>query len=77
MPEGWYEVVSSETRLTQGDLITQCPLVSWKRAPVQMTDQAALRALTEAVQSDVIVLTQACDLEHEKVDAGSAVNTKH
>lgn len=68
MSDGWYEVVAADVRLTQGDLIFQCPIVSWKRASVEAVDAQTLKGNTEAVEMDVVVLTQACDLEHEKVD---------
>lgn len=30
MPEAWYSSVEPGVRLTQGDLIFNCPLVGWK-----------------------------------------------
>ena len=27
--EHWYEIVSSDTAITQGDLIFNCPILSW------------------------------------------------
>jgi hypothetical protein len=65
--ESWYEVVGTTTKLTQGDLIRDCPLISWRRGAVDKPDQETLKLLTEAVQADVIVVTQACDIEHDKV----------
>ena len=32
MTESWYETVGAETRLTQGDLVSECPLMTWKAA---------------------------------------------
>lgn len=29
MLESWYEVVDADTSLTQGDLIFECPLLTW------------------------------------------------
>tara|TARA_R110002096_G_scaffold416993_2_gene620474 strand:- start:1771 stop:2328 length:558 start_codon:yes stop_codon:yes gene_type:complete len=66
MSDSWYLQVPAETPLTQGDLIDSCPVVEWKPVAVkgELTD---LRAATHAVAADVIVMTQACDLEHGKV----------
>ena len=30
MSHPWYEVVGSEVRLTQGDIILECPLLKWR-----------------------------------------------
>lgn len=68
MTNGWYAVVPPDKRLTQGDLMFQCPLVTWKSADVETVDATTLKGLTEAIEADVIVLTQACDLEHDKVN---------
>jgi hypothetical protein len=68
MTDGWYEVVAADVRLTQGDLIFQCPIVSWKRAPIEAIDADTLKGNTEGIEMDVVVITQACDLEHEKVE---------
>ena len=70
MSEGWYEKVESHVGITQGDIIFDCPLTAWKDGPVELTkdDEAqALRAATEIFRADVIVMTQACDPENEKV----------
>ena len=32
MSESWYEVVGAETLLTQGDVIFDCPLLTWNTA---------------------------------------------
>lgn len=71
MSDAWYEIVEAGERLTQGDLILNCPLIAWKSDPLQLpqnTDETdALQGATTAIQADVVVMTQACDLEHEKV----------
>ncbi len=65
--DAWYDVVGSDIRLTQGDMILDCPVISWESAPVQLTEPDALKSAVTAVQADVVVMTQACDLEHSKV----------
>ena len=70
MSDAWYEAVDASTRLTQGDLIFNCPLLVWKPGAVSLeTSRGAevLRSAMEAATADVIVITQACDLEHDKV----------
>jgi len=71
MTDAWYEIVEAAERLTQGDLILTCPLIAWKPDPLELpqnTEEAdVLQAATAAIQADVVVMTQACDLEHEKV----------
>jgi hypothetical protein len=71
MSDIWYETVSPGERLTQGDIIFDCPLVSWSSTPIQVTGSGseveALKQGRVAFQADVIVMTQACDLEQEKV----------
>lgn len=66
----WYEVVASGAQLTQGDLIPDCPLVAWRAAPIKLegaNETEALRGSIDVIRADVVVMTQACDLEHNKV----------
>jgi hypothetical protein len=71
MSDPWYQTVGPGERLTQGDIIFDCPLVSWAPSPIQVTGSSsefeALKQGRIAFQADVIVMTQACDLEQEKV----------
>lgn len=70
MSDVWYEEVDATTRLTQGDLILNCPLIAWKAESFQLHGRGEtelLQTMTHAVQADVVVMTQACDLEYEKV----------
>jgi len=71
MPELWYSTVEPATPITQGDLVVNCPLIGWKDEPVTLNGTAAetevLRQSTDAFLADTVVMTQACDLEHEKV----------
>jgi hypothetical protein len=72
MNEAWYEVVDAAAPLTQGDLIADCPLVSWDAAALRSAGstagEAELKNFVTAFRDDVVVLTQACDLEHHKVE---------
>lgn len=36
MIEDWYEIVQANERLTQGDLILNCPLIAWKAELLQV-----------------------------------------
>ncbi len=75
MHDAWYEVVGAEVRLTQGDFIFDCPLSTWAETAVGTlgADQGAIpehevfQGRREIIAEDVIVMTQACDLEHDKV----------
>jgi hypothetical protein len=66
----WYESVSADTSLTQGDIILDCPIVEWAAKPVELTlerEAETLESLMEVAKADLIVMTQACDLEQKKV----------
>lgn len=71
MNEAWYQVVAAGAALTQGDLISDCPLLTWRIAPFQESSEQSnperLREAVTAFTADVVVMTQACDLEHGKV----------
>ena len=71
MSESWYGVTEASEPLTQGDLILRCPLANWKPGAVHVEDveaEEALAAMTQIYRADVVVMTQACDLEHNKVE---------
>lgn len=58
----WYEVVEGE-KIEQGDILISCPIV----VPLSLT-----YPVTDGIQADlqifdVIIMTQSCDLENEKV----------
>lgn len=69
MAELWYSIVGPETSITQGDLIFDCPLIGWKGEPARVngSETEVLKQSTDAFLADTVVMTQACDLEHEKV----------
>ena len=81
MSDLWYGAVSPGERLTRGDIIFDCPLVSWSSAPIQVTGSGSeLEALKQGrvvFQADVIVMTQACDLEQETFATSWLVHTCH
>jgi hypothetical protein len=67
----WYDIAAPAAPLTQGDLLFDCPLVCWRDdAPDYAAAHGAEPPTAPFVawrRLDVIVLTQACDLEHGKV----------
>ena len=69
MNEPWYEIVQASAALTQGDLIFDCPLIGWHGATAanDEPDETSLKNVIDAFRDDVVVMTQACDLEHQKV----------
>ncbi len=71
MPEAWYGIVGPELSLTQGDIIFDCPLLAWQDNSLRLEgadESEVLKDATIGIQADVVVMTQACDLEHEKVE---------
>jgi len=70
MGEAWYESVDPSTPITQGDLIIDCPVLGWSPQTLTLQGQKeeeVLKGAMSAVRADVVVMTQACDLEHGKV----------
>jgi len=71
MPEAWYEIVGPDISLTQGDMIFDCPLLACQDNSLRLEgvdESEVLKDATTGIQADVVVMTQACDLEHEKVE---------
>lgn len=71
MSDSWYSRVEAQTPLTQGDLISDCPVIAWAAGPLNLSgsnEGEVLKGATIAIQADVVVMTQACDLENNKVD---------
>lgn len=67
----WYEVVNASIELSQGDIILDCPVVRWASKPIEpgtIKDIEILKSAVEVVLADVVVITQACDLEQRKVE---------
>lgn len=68
MSDPWYDVVSSDARITQGDLILGCPVAAWKDGfAADPNEPGALVGGIETVAVDVVVMSQACDLEYDKI----------
>jgi hypothetical protein len=69
--EPWYEAAAADARLTQGDVILHCPVLSWGSGQTVTVardgDEERLKDSVAAYRADVVVMTQACDLEHGKV----------
>jgi hypothetical protein len=71
MNELWYEAVDAGDRLSQGDIILNCPVIVWSPEAIQLKagqENEVLQSSIMAIQVDVVVMTQACDLENNKVD---------
>ncbi|MCX5910265.1 MAG: hypothetical protein NTY64_24600, partial [Deltaproteobacteria bacterium] len=65
----WYDQIGADIPITQGDLIYDCPLIGWK-PDIDISGEEyinILKASTRVISADVVVLSQACDLEHNKV----------
>jgi hypothetical protein len=72
MSEVWYRAAGAEQLLTQGDLIFECPALSWRLSALQppaglVAAELSLGEHLIAEARDLVVMTQACDLEHAKV----------
>jgi hypothetical protein len=71
MTKSWYDLVDSDIPLTQGDLIFDCPVLTWKSgAPIseeRLSESEVLQNAVDAISVDVVVMTQACDLEQNRV----------
>jgi hypothetical protein len=72
MSEPWYRAAGAREPLTQGDLIFDCPALSWKPSAIEPPTGSVAAALSLgehviAEARDLVVMTQACDPEHAKV----------
>ena len=70
MADSWYEAVAGDAGILQGDLILDCPLMVWKSDFKLEGDgiNEGLDSGYDIVLDNVVVMTQACDLEQGKVD---------
>jgi hypothetical protein len=62
----WWEHVSATAKITQGDLLVDCPVVEWDIAALGLVDDPLEAASVKGVRS--IVLAQACDLSNDQPD---------
>lgn len=69
MADPWYDAVPGDAGILQGDLILDCPLLVWKQDPKieGEGDDEELASLFDVVAADIVVMTQACDLEQGRV----------
>ncbi|CAN5162315.1 hypothetical protein BH10PLA2_BH10PLA2_22010 [soil metagenome] len=68
MRDQWYDLVHCTDSITQGDILLGCPILNWlPNPPPDPHTDANLKDYAGAFSEDVIVMTQACDLEHDKV----------
>ena len=50
--EPWYEVVTADSSLTQGDLILRCPIVTWNQTqPITVSKEGDEERLKEHIAS--------------------------
>ncbi len=70
MSDTWYRSVAANEPLTQGDFILNCPVSKWSLDSDDYFDGKNLdnlKAKLDAFCIDAIVMSQACDLEQNKV----------
>ncbi|WP_129671897.1 hypothetical protein [Candidatus Chloroploca sp. Khr17] len=60
----WYETANPEEGITQGEIIRNCPVV----IPPDTIDLAHNSIDVKVRSYDVIIMSQACDLENQKLD---------
>lgn len=69
MTDTWYQWVPAESKIAQGDLIMDCPVLEWTGTlPEGTLLSDTLKNRADGVAVDVVVMTQACDLAQNKVD---------
>lgn len=68
MTFNWYRLKESTEKLEQGDIILKCPVIAWSDTAtmVKLTPENLKRKLKPWI-ADVVVMTQACDIEQKKV----------
>ena len=71
MAESWYHEIAPSEPITQGDIIFDCPILTWRYPPPDssgLQSEDDLKKLIEAEIADIVVMTQACDLEQRHVE---------
>lgn len=61
----WYKTVNASEPVQQGDIVVDCPVLV---PSSEQTDLKPDEVTGEVIQSDVIILTQSCDLAARKID---------
>ena len=71
MKYDWYSIVRNTDNLTQGDIIKSCPIPIPAESLYRniLTDIETATESIDVTTADLVVLTQACDLEHVKVES--------
>lgn len=66
----WYEEISLSENLTQGDILTKChiPILNSSVYDAILMDYEEPETPLEIREADLIVLSQACDLQNEKIN---------
>jgi hypothetical protein len=72
MSDVWYRTAQADESVTQRDIIFECPALSWRLTALQppagsVAANLSLREHLIAEARELVVMTQACDLEHAKV----------
>lgn len=69
----WYELLHNDGSITQGDIISNCPIPffgsSVYEAILKEGDITDVDEPIDVKVSDVIILSQACDILNEKIDS--------
>jgi hypothetical protein len=58
----WYEIVPGDARVSQGDLLVDCPILGSR------ADDGRADLVEERIREDVLVVTQDCDLAQGKTE---------
>lgn len=78
MSDLWYQEINDSKSLTQGDIIPRCPIPLPGRSIYEGINAAGNaespnlvdeRVSLDTIEADVVVLTQACDIEQNKVES--------
>lgn len=67
----WYEEIQRTCKITQGDIIPDCPIPLPNEELFQaiLENKEEIESKIDIKKADVIVLSQACDIENNKIDS--------
>ncbi len=69
MTFNWYHLKENTDKLEQGDIILQCPVLTWSSSgSIDVLTPENLKDKVRPWIADVVVMTQACDIEQGKVE---------